>query len=40
MTAGDLERRASAIQNEQYRNYLLQVLADTQPYPAFAASAR
>ena len=40
MTADDLERRASAIQNEQYRNYLLQVLADSQPFPAFVAFAR
>jgi glucose-1-phosphate thymidylyltransferase len=38
MTAEDLERTASGIQNEQYRNYLLQVLADTQPQPTLAAS--
>lgn len=35
----ELERAASAIQNEQYRNYLHQVLTDTQPL-LVAASAR
>jgi glucose-1-phosphate thymidylyltransferase len=39
LTAGQLERTAAAIQNEQYRNYLRQVLLDTQPQPLFAASA-
>lgn len=40
MTTDDLERRAASIQNEQYRNYLLQVLADSQPHSALAASVR
>ena len=31
LTSDELERTAAAIQNEQYRNYLYQVLADTQP---------
>lgn len=39
LTAGQLERTAAAIQNEQYRNYLRQVLLDTQPQPLFTASA-
>ena len=40
MTARDLERTASKIQNEQYRSYLLQVLADSQAQYAVAASIR
>jgi glucose-1-phosphate thymidylyltransferase len=40
ISADDLERRASAMQNERYRDYLFQVLADTHPEPAFAASAK
>lgn len=40
MTADQLERTTSTIQNEQYRNYLLQVLADTQSQPIPAASVR
>ena len=40
LTADQLERTAAAIQNEQYRNYLRQVLIDTQPQPLFGASAR
>ena len=39
MNADHLLRTASAIQNEQYRNYLLQVLSDTQPQPMLAATA-
>lgn len=33
LNAHQLERTAAAIQNQQYRDYLLQVLADTQPHP-------
>lgn len=33
LSAHQLERTAAVIQNQQYRNYLLQVLADTQPHP-------
>ena len=40
ISADDLERRALSIQNERYRNYLLQVLADTQPEPALAIPAK
>ena len=40
MSAEDLERTASRIQNEQYRNYLLQVLADAQTQHVLAASIR
>jgi glucose-1-phosphate thymidylyltransferase len=40
LTADQLERTAAAIQNEQYRNYLRQVLLDTHPQPLFGASAR
>ena len=40
MTAHDLERTACRIQNEQYRNYLLQVLADTRLHSSLAVSAR
>jgi glucose-1-phosphate thymidylyltransferase len=40
LSADELERTAAAIQNEQYRNYLRQVLADTQPQPVLTASAR
>jgi len=39
MSADDLEHRALSIQNEQYRNYLLQVLTDTQPQSVLSASA-
>jgi glucose-1-phosphate thymidylyltransferase len=36
MSAEELERTASSIKNEQYRDYLLQVLADTQLRSALA----
>jgi len=40
MSADHLLRTASAIQNEQYRTYLLQVLTETQPKPILAANTR
>ena len=40
LTADQLERTAAAIQNEQYRNYLRQVLTDTQLPAVLAASSR
>ena len=39
LNAEELERSAASIQNEQYRAYLRQVLAETQKSPALAASA-
>jgi len=40
MSADHLLRTASAIQNEQYQTYLLQVLTETQPKPILAANTR